>query len=242
MNAVVTGASGGIGRAIIEELTAKGINVWVCAKKADKQFEEEMRSLTQQYKVWIKPVYFDLMDSNAVKTAGKEILDEKKSIDILVLNAGISITGLLRMTRIDDMRHTMEVNFFSQMEIIQILSKAMIRQRSGCIVTIGSTSGSLHAEKGGIPYGSSKAALMFATRCIANELAEYGIRANSVSPRLIDTKMWQSRPEEIRSEAIGKNMMKRMGRPEEVAKVVSFLVSDDASYITGANIDVAGGA
>lgn len=240
-NALVTGASGGIGEAIVREFASKGINVWAHASREREEFSEKMRAIAEEYHVWIKPVYFNLEQEEEIKEAVKAIIQEKRPIDILVINAGISPRQLLSMSKMDDLRRTMEINYFSQVLIIQMISRVMSRQKSGSIVTIGSVSGCEYPERGGLAYGGSKAALIFATRVIARELADHNIRVNSVSPGFIDTKMWADRSEAMMEEGMRRSVMKRMGKPEEVAKVVCFMASDDSSYMTGTNVVVHGG-
>lgn len=241
MNAIVTGASGGIGLAIVKKFAENSINVWACSSKENQDFEKKMISYAEQFGVWIKPVYFDLSNEDAVKLKIKGILNEKKGIDILVNNAGISPRNLMIMTKMDDLRRIMEINFISQILIIQLVAKKMMRQKSGNIVNVGSVSGYEYAERGGLSYGCSKAALLFANRVLAKELSDYNIRVNAVSPGFVETSMWLERSEGIVTEAVEKSTMKRMGKPEEIADVIFFLTTERASYMTGTNIPVSGG-
>lgn len=240
-NAIVTGASGSIGEAIVKIFAEKGINVWAHARKENKEFKEKMHTLAQTNDVWIKPIYFDLENEYEMESVMRQVIQEKKTIDILINNAGISPRSILSMTQMEELRKCMEINFFSQIKIMQIVTRVMMRQKSGNIVTIGSVSGYEYAEKGGMSYGASKAALLFATRVIARELADYNIRVNSVSPGFIESKMWMDRPQAILEEALSHRVVKRMGKPEEVAKVVYFMTSEDSSYMTGTNVVVEGG-
>ena len=155
----------------------------------------------------------------------------KPTFDILVNNAGIPSGGLMQMTSIDTLRDVMDVNFISQIALIQMVSKYMMRQKSGSIVNIGSVGG-IEAREGYLAYGSSKAAFMWATRCISKELAPYNIRVNAVAPGLVDDE------QEKILQAIS---MKRKGTPEEIAEVVYFLATDASSFITGSIINADGG-
>jgi len=241
MNAIVTGASGGIGKAITEIFAKNGINVWACASRKNESFESEMNRLAEDNHVWIKPVYFSLTDETDVKNGIKSILNEKLPIDILVNNAGVSPRSLLVMTPIDEIRKVMEINFTSQMLVTQLIAKKMMRQKSGNIVNVSSVSGSLYPEQGGLAYGCSKAALAFSSRVLARELADYNIRVNTVSPGFVETSMWTGRSDSYLQEAKARSVMKRMGKPEEIANVVYFLTTPAASYMTGTNIDLEGG-
>lgn len=239
-NAIVTGASRGIGKAILKKLVQSGVNVWACMRKKDEELEEEFQKFAEENDVWIKPVYMDLSSEESVKNAAKEILSEKRKIDILVNNAGIAFAGTLSMTPMSRVRETFEVNFFAMLALIQMISKQMIRNKDGNIVNIGSVSG-LENYGGNISYGSSKAAVIWATKELSKELSIFGIRVNSVSPGTTHTDMNQVRNNKQMEEVMSRTTLKRMAEPEEIANAVLFLVSEEASYITGHNLVVDGG-
>ena len=240
MNAIITGASGGIGLATVKKFAENHVNIWACASKRNVEFENKIRSYERMFDVCIKPVYFDLNNETEVKSGIKSILNEKQTIDVLVNNAGVSPRSLLVMTTMEELRKVMEINFISQMMITQMVARKMIRQGNGNIVNVGSVSGYEYAEQGGISYGCSKAALLFANRVLAKELAKYNIRVNAVSPGFVETPMWTERSEAMFSEAIDRSTMKRQGKPEEIANVIFFLTTDGASYMTGVNVPVSG--
>ncbi len=239
-NAIVTGAAGGIGRAIVKELAEKGYNIWACVRQESDEFSEYIDGVAAESGVWIKEVAFDLSDDEAIKTSIREIVKEKKSIDVLVNNAGIAYGGLLQMTPIDKLREVFQINYFAPVLIMQSVSKAMVRQKYGSIINIASVGG-IETNPGYLAYGSSKASLIWATKSIAKELGVYGIRVNAVAPGLTDTEMGNYKSEEELVKVIDRTPMKRMAKPCEIAKAVSFLASDEASYITGEIMKVDGG-
>lgn len=239
INAVVTGASRGIGRAIVEKFAENGINVWACASRENLEFEADMKKMEEKYHVWIKPVYFDLKKEEEIKEAVKNIRKDRKTVDILINNAGISKIGTFSMMSMNMLREVFECNFFGLILFTQYIIKLMI-SAGGSVVNIGSIGG-LQPDKGYLAYGSSKAAVMFATEVMAKELAPYHIRVNCVAPGLTDTEIIQYKKEELMNEIIENIWLKRKGTPEEIANMVYFLAMEDASYITGQIMRVDGG-
>lgn len=239
-NAVVTGANRGIGRAVVEAFAKKGMNVWACARTKNADFEQEMKDLSEKYQVWIEVRYFDLANEEELKKEVKNIVSQKESIDILVNNAGCTKDSLLSMTNMKDMKQVFEVNFFAPMLLMQMISRIMIRQKSGSIVNVASVSG-MQNEIGRISYGSSKAALIFATKTAAMELGQYGIRVNAVAPGFIDTDMWKNRTEELREQILKETPLKRQGTPKEIADMICSLCSEEFSYMTGQTLVMDGG-
>ena len=238
--AIVTGANRGIGLAVVKTFAQNHADILACARTQTTEFEKEMKALALQYDVSIQPVYFDLSDENATTAAVKQLIRNTDHIDILVNNAGVTTAGLFGMTSIAQLKQTFDVNFFAQLSITQLVTKKMVRNHSGSVINICSVSG-LSNEKGRLAYGSSKAALAFATKTLAIELGASGIRVNAVSPGFIDTDMWRQRSDELRTTVLNETPLVRQGSPVDVAKAVLFLASDDSSYITGRNIIVDGG-
>lgn len=239
-NAIITGGRKGIGRRIVELMAEQGANIWVCSHEKNAEFEQEMEALAAKYQVEIETVYFDLSNLEEVALQIKNILKQKKTIDILVNNAAIAYGGVLAMQSMNMLHETFEVNFFSPMYIIQIVSKAMMRQRSGNIINIASVSG-CENYGGNISYGSSKAALIWASKELSKELAPFGIRVNVVSPGMTNTEMANLRNERQKDELLERIPLKRMAEPEEIAEAVMFLASDKSAYINGHNLVVDGG-
>lgn len=238
--AVVTGVSRGIGRAVVKLFAENGAKIWACARTKSDEFEDRLHKLSEEYSTEIFPVYFDVTDDAAVKEAIRRIGKESGHIDILVNNAGVSVERLFGMTSLDFIRKSMDVNYLAQVYLAQLVSRYMMKQKSGSIVNVASVAGTVN-EEGGLAYGSSKAAVIFSSRTMALELGGYGIRVNSVSPGFIDTDMWKNRKPEIMEKVLSETPLHRQGTPEETAKVILFLASDMSSYMTGQNLVVDGG-
>ena len=239
-NAIITGANRGIGAVIVEEFAKRGCNVWACARKQNPTFEDKLKALSAQYGVWVKPIYFELSNESEVKEGVKSIISEKKVIDILVNNAGMPFGGLMSMPPVSKLREVFEVNYFSQILIMQLVSRVMMRQKSGCIINMASVGG-IETNPGYLAYGSSKAALIWATKCVAKELGPYGVRVNAVAPGFTDTSMGHFNKEEELNKMIEKTSLRRMATPEEIAKGVAYLASEDASFVTGHVLVIDGG-
>ena len=239
--AVITGCNRGIGKALLEVFAKNGANVWACVRKPDVDFTEYIKGLVSEIGVKIRPVYFDLQDSEQIKEGIKTIRSAKEPIDILVNNAGVIHTSLFQMTSIDKMREMFELNLFSQMLLTQQISKIMMRQKSGSIINL-SSSAAIEANEGRTAYAASKSALITSTQVLSKELAGCGIRVNAIAPGLTQTDMMvESTPEDILEKTLQRISMKRVGRPEEIAKTALFLASDLSSYMTGQVLRVDGG-
>lgn len=240
MNAIITGSNRGIGKALIETFAGAGYNIWACARKAAPEYEEFLQEMSARTNVWIKPVYFEFTDTEALNAGIQSIVDEGETIDVLVNNAGISTVGLLSMSKVDDIERLFDVNFFAMLRIIQKVSKKMCRQRHGAIVNMGSIAG-IEPQPGKIAYGSSKAAVMLMTMCLAKELGPLGIRVNAIAPGPVETEMIQQYKDGMLEKLASESSLKRLGKKEEIAQVALFLASEQASYINGEIIKVDGG-
>lgn len=240
MNVVITGCNRGIGKVMVETFAASGANIWACVRKSTPEYDSWLQDTASQTGVWIKPVYFELSDTDALNAGVQSIIDEDLPIDVLVNNAGISTVGLLNMSKVDDIQKLFDVNYFSMLRIIQKVSKKMARQRKGVIINMGSIAG-IEPQPGKIAYGSSKAAVMMMTKCLAKELGPMGIRVNAIAPGPIETEMIHQYKDEMLEKLASDSALRRLGKKEEIAQVALFLASDQASYINGEIIKVDGG-
>lgn len=240
-NAVITGVRRGIGRAAVEVFAKNGSNVWACARKKDDAFEEDMREIAEQYDVLVWPLYFDIICEEEIKNAVQSIRKMKLPVDILVNAAGIAEeSSSFGMTPLEKMRHVFEVNFFGGTLVTQYISRLMIRQKSGSIVNVASVAG-IDGQPAQYEYVGSKAAVIGGVRQLARELGPYHIRVNAVAPGITDTDMGDQIEEKLREEILSQVIMKRIGKPEEIANVIAFLGSDLSAYMTGQVIRVDGG-
>jgi len=240
-NAIITGARTGIGRAIVEMFAKEGANIWAIVHREDAEWLKAMQSLEAENGIWIKPVYIDLSDEEQIKQGMQTIIKEKLAIDVLVNAAGIvSENRLIQMTAMQTMRDVMQVNFFAAVQMAQLTSRVMCRQKSGSIINIVSIAG-LDGDYAQLEYASSKAALICATKKMAYEWGNYNIRVNAIAPGVTETKMIGSMEDSITEDMIRHNTLGRKGNPEEVAQLALYLASEESNYITAQTIRIDGG-
>jgi 3-oxoacyl-[acyl-carrier protein] reductase len=233
--AIVTGGSRGIGRAICLELASAGYFV-IINYRSDNDGAMATCEMVRQAGGDGKTMAFDVTDAAEVKKAVSDIA-QTHEIGVLVNNAGITADGLFVMMPEKDWHSVVDTALAGFYNVTKPVLKQMMRKKAGSVVTISSVSG-LKGNRGQANYSAAKAGLIGASKAVASEVARLGIRVNVVAPGLIETEMIQQAPVEIIKQMI---LMARIGRPGEVAKVVRFLCSRDASYITGSVISVDGG-
>lgn len=239
-NAIITGARRGIGRAAVKVFAQNGANIWACARTEDPNFEADMEKVSENYGVWIKPIYFDLTDEKQLKIAVQCIFRAKRPIDILVNNAGEAVYDAFTMLPINNLRRMLECNYVAPIYFTQMIARKMVRDGHGSIVFLSSVAG-LEAILGNTAYGGSKAAIAHAVGVLSKELAKYHIRVNGVAPGMVNTDMRLKADENYWNELIERVYIRRAADPEEIANVICFLASDLASYINGQVFRVDGG-
>jgi 3-oxoacyl-[acyl-carrier protein] reductase len=233
--ALVTGGSRGIGAAIATSLAAAGHPVILNYRaRADAAREVALRIEQAGGRAELAP--FDVSDA-AAATAAIEALLEGRQIGIVVNNAGVVKDTIFPRMRREDWTLVTRTTLDGFYNVTHPLVMPMMRERWGRIVNIASVSGVI-GNRGQVNYSAAKAGLIGATRALAQELARTGITVNAVAPGLIETEMIESAPVEAMLERVP---MRRLGRPEEVANLVTFLASADAAYITGQVIGINGG-
>jgi 3-oxoacyl-[acyl-carrier protein] reductase len=234
--ALVTGGGRGIGRAVSLELAKSGYDI-VLTFRADRMAAEETIMQIHQAGARAEAVCFDVADREGAEKQIEALFTRHEAIDVLVNNAGETADSLFALMSFEEWKRVLDTSLQGFFNVTKPVLKKMISKRKGSIVTLSSVSARL-GHRGQTNYAAAKAGLEGACRSLASEVGRLGIRVNVVAPGLIATEMLQGLPVEMIKQIIP---MGRTGLPEEVAKVVRFLCSDDASYITGQVIAVNGG-
>lgn len=237
--AVITGGSRGIGKAIALEFAANGADVALLyAGNRDAAGQTVEQAL--QYGVRAIAYQCDVRSFQAVKDTVTEILKDFGFVDILVNNAGITRDGLLLSMSEENFDDVIDTNLKGAFNMIRHLYSHMMKRRRGTIINISSVSG-LMGNAGQANYSSAKAGIIGLTKTVARELASRNVTCNAIAPGYIETDMTAKLSDKVAQAALNMIPLKRMGKPEEVAKLATFLASDSARYITGETIRIDGG-
>lgn len=239
-NIVVTGAEGGIGQAMVRLFIQNGAFVWACARAPKDDSSTMFADVEQAFPDKLIRLYADLSDDAAVRQLVLAIKKSGRPVHGLVNNAGcVSPNALFTMTSMQEIRRVFESNFFSAVTLTQLLLRLMIKNQDcdRSIVNISSIA-TTDCEFGQLEYVCSKSALSGMTRKLALELKPYGIRVNGVAPGLTSTSMIAGCDQHLKDQVIANSLHQRVGTPEEVARVVVFLLSDLSSGINGQELRI----
>lgn len=235
---IVTGASQGIGEAIAFELSRQGSKVMLVDIQKEKLEEVAQRVREENGKAFIYSA--DVSQMGQVMGVIESVLQDHNRIDHLVNNAGITRDNLLMRMKEEDWDAVLAVNLKGIFNFSKAVVRHMLSNRAGRIVNLSSVVG-LMGNAGQSNYAASKAGVIGFTKSLAREVAPRGITVNAIAPGYIATPMTEALPDAIKNTFVDMIPMKRFGTPEEVAHVVKFLLSDEASYITGQVIGINGG-
>lgn len=236
---LISGATRGIGRAVATELAGCGANIsfnFLKSSTEAQSLEDEIKTLG----VHAKSFQVDIRDYSAVRSWTDETKDFYGGIDIIVNNAGVIKDKALALMEPDEWHEVINTNLNGTFNLTRAAIVSLIKQKSGIVINITSVSGIT-----GMPrqtnYAASKAGIIGFTKALAREVAPYNIRVNAVAPGFIETDMVKNLKEEYKAQVIQQIPASRFGRPEEVAKVVRYMVSDEARYVTGQTFVIDGG-
>ena len=230
-NIFISGASRGIGKSMAQHFAKSNFNV-VGTSRNNFKFDNDLENLL--------PIKLDVTSRNDVKDCFDELKSKNLLPDILINNAGITADQLFLRMSDDDWDNVINTNLTGTFNLTKIFLKNMIKNKFGRIINISSISG-LMGNPGQVNYSSSKAALNGFTKSLAKEVGSRNITVNCVAPGFIDTDMTSYIGENERNEILKQIPLNKFGSPEDISKLVMFLMSDEASYITGQTISIDGG-
>ncbi len=237
--ALVTGASRGIGKQVAKDLASMGATVIVNYPNSNDSAEQTVEEIEKNGGTAIMSE-FDVSDFNAVQKEVSSIIDKLGEIHILINNAGITRDKLFMRMKEEDWDRVFEVNLKGVYNCTRAVIRNMLKQRFGRIVNIASVVGEM-GNAGQINYSSTKAGVIGFTKSAAKEFASRAVTVNAISPGFIQTDITQNIPEEFKKKYMESIPLGRFGETTDISNVVCFLVSDNASYITGEVIRVNGG-
>jgi len=238
---IITGSAQGIGKSIAERFAADGAIVYACDLK-EGSMDDWAIACSERYDTRVLPVYFDVTDAAAAKSAVMSIYKQEGRIDSLVNNAGVVFNKKIGMIVRQETELMFRINVIAVIELIQLVSRLMARNHSGSIINIASVT-AVVGSPGQVAYSATKGAVISLTKSAAKELASSGIRVNAVAPGIIQTErfaeLYEDNEDKIDAR-IQKIALGRLGVPEDIANACSFLASDRASYISGQILGVDG--
>ncbi len=239
-NVLITGGTRGIGEAISREFAKKGYNLIINYINSKEKAEQLKAELEKIYNIKVLTIQADLSDEKAIENMVDFAIDKLGKVDVLVNNAGIVIDKEFEDRTIEDWKQTLNINLIAPFILTKLIGKEMVKNKSGAIINISSTNGINTYYPTSVDYDASKSGLISLTYDSAVELAPY-VRVNCIAPGWVNTEMNKELPEDFVKEETERILVKRFAEPEEIAKVATFLASDDASFINSTVIKVDGG-
>lgn len=237
---LITGASRGIGAAIAKVMAAKNYDVVINYLNSHERAESLKKEIEEKYNVNVLTYSADVSEEESVKNMVEEVIKKFGHIDCLVNNAGIAIDSEVESKKVSDFQTILNVNLIGTFLVSREVAKYMMNEKSGNIINISSTNGIDTYYSYSLDYDASKAGVISLTHNMATMYAPH-IRVNSIAPGWVMTEMNKELDEDYIKEEEEKILLKRFAEPEEIANVVAFLASDDASYINNSIIRVDGG-
>lgn len=239
--ALVTGGMGGIGESICQALCKEGVRVMTTYfKNGDHAVAQEWQLQQQELGYEIDICYVDIRDYQSCVQLKQDVEDKYGYIDILVNNAGITRDSSFLKMDLEEWNEVIQANLNSLYNITKQFISKMVERKYGRIINISSINGQ-KGQFGQANYAAAKAGIIGFTKTLAQEVAKKGVTVNSISPGYVATKMVMSVPENIRNAIIEQIPVGRLGKPEEIARCVTFLAAEESGFITGANLSINGG-
>jgi len=238
--AIVTGASKGIGKEIAYNLAKNGCSkIFIISRSLDS-LNKVKKEIIHKYNTDIECINLDISIPKQVEISFQNIISKSENVDILVNNAGITRDNIIMRMPINDWNDVINTNLSGYFYCCKYIIKQMIKQRHGRIINISSIIG-LSGNAGQINYSASKAGIIGLTKSLSKEIGKRNITVNTIAPGFISTEMTQELSETNKNNYLESISLNRFGKAEDVANLVSFLASDEASYITGQTINIDGG-
>lgn len=239
---LITGCNKGLGFNLLERFSEEGYNVIALNRKQYDDFDENCKTIKERYGNEIIAFYADFTDRTAIEIVARKISEIDNPVDVLINNAGISIIKPIFNVEYEDLEKSFETNYFSMVMVTKAVVEKMVRQEGGGSIVNITSMVSLGRQPGGTCYDASKAAMNQFTKALSQELAGFNIRVNAVAAAPMNTDMFKQLTEKTQKHATKAIAMKRPAETEEVVNAVMFLVSEQASFITGDVLRVDGGA
>lgn len=239
-NVLVTGGTRGIGEAISREFAKKGYDLIINYINSNEKAQKLKQELEKEYNIKVLLIQTDISNEIAIKNMVDTAINEFGKIDVLVNNAGIVIDREFEDRTVEDWKKTLDINLIAPFVLTKLVGKEMMKQKSGAIINISSTNGLNTYYPTSVDYDASKSGLISLTYDSAVQFAPY-VRVNCVAPGWVNTEINKDLPEDFVKEETERILVKRFAEPKEIAKVVVFLASEDASFVNSTVIKVDGG-